>query len=290
MQVTAGGSGSGNGGVAYHVVANPVATRVGHIKVNPSGVLVGQLFTVTQGASGPPVPVVTAVANAASYASTAVSPGEIVTILGSNLGPSSLVLYQLNGGAFPTLIAGTQVLFDGTPAPMIYSSRGQVSAVAPYGLAGKATTSVQVVYQGAASAAVAVPVQAATPGIFSLDTSGMGPGAILNQDYAINSGPNPADRGSVVAIYCTGGGVTSPASTDGSITGTDLPLLTQNVSVKIGNIDAKVVYSGGAPLAIAGLTQIDAEVPAGVTPGTAVPVVVQVGSAQSQAGVTMAVK
>jgi uncharacterized protein (TIGR03437 family) len=250
----------------------------------------GQLLTVTQPASGPPLPAVTSVANAASYSSTAVSPGEIVTIFGSNLGPASLALYQLNGGAFPVSIAGTQVLFDGTPAAMIYASPGQVSAVAPYGLAGKTTTNVQVQYQGAASSGVAAPVQAATPGIFSLDASGLGPGAILNQDSSLNGGPNPAAKGSVVAIYCTGSGVTNPASTDGAITGTPLPLLTGNVSVTIGGIPANVLYSGGAPQAIAGLTQINVEVPAAVTAGPSVPVVVQVGTAQSQAGVTMAVK
>ena len=289
MQITSGSSGSGNGGVAYHVLANTVATRTGSIKVTPVGVVGGQVFTVTQPASGPPVPVVTSVANAASYSSTAISPGEIVTIFGNNLGPTNLTLYQLSGGAFPASIAGTQVLFDGTPAPMIYTSPGQVSAVAPYGLAGKTTTNVQVQYQGVPSSAVAAPVQAAAPGVFSLDASGLGPGAILNQDLSINSGPNPAARGSVVAIYCTGGGVTNPASTDGSITGTPLPWLTQKVSVTIGGVGANVLYSGGAPQAIAGLTQINVQVPSGVAAGTSVPVVVQVGTWQSQAGVTMAV-
>jgi uncharacterized protein (TIGR03437 family) len=290
LQITAGNSGSGNAGVAYHVLANTVATRTGNIHVTPNGTVGGVLFTVTQPASGPAVPVVTSVANAASYASAAVSPGEIVTIFGSNLGPASLVLYQLTGGTFPASIAGTQVLFDGTPAPMIYTSRGQVSAVVPYGLAGKTTTNVQVQYQGVVSTAVAAPVQPATPGVFSLDASGLGPGAILNQDFSINAGSNPAAKGSAVAIYCTGGGVTNPPSTDGSITGTPLPLLTGNVSVTIGGINAKVLYSGGAPQAIAGLTQINVEVPAGVTAGPSVPVVVQVGTSASLAGVTMAVK
>jgi uncharacterized protein (TIGR03437 family) len=290
LQITAGSSGSGNGRVAYHVLADTSVARTGSIHVVPAGTLGGVLFAVTQPSSGLSGPAVTSVGNAASYANTAVSPGEIVTIFGSNLGPSSLVLYQLNGAVFPTSIAGTQVLFDGAAAPMIYSKSGQVSAVAPYGLAGKTTTNVQVQYQGATSIAVAVPVQPATPGVFSLDASGLGPGAILNQDSSLNSGPNPAAKGSVVAIYCTGGGTTNPASADSGITGTPLPLLTGSVSVTIGGIDAKVLYSGGAPQAIAGLTQINVEVPAAVTAGPSVPLVVQVGTGQSQAGLTMAVK
>jgi uncharacterized protein (TIGR03437 family) len=50
-----------------------------------------------------------------------------------------------------------------------------------------------------------------------------------------------------------------------------------------------VWYAGGAPGAIAGLTQINAQIPAGVTPGAAVQVVVQIGVWKSQTGVTIAV-
>ena len=99
-----------------------------------------------------------------------------------------------------------------------------------------------------------------------------------------------AARGSVVAIYCTGGGVTNPASDDGGVTSSVLPYLTQNVTVQIGGIDAQVQYAGGAPQAVAGVTQINAVVPAGVTPGSAVPVVVKVGNVASSAGVTLSVR
>ena len=290
MGITLGNSGSGNSGIAYHVAANTLAARTGNIRVTPAGVVAATLFTVMQAAAGPPAPVVTSVTNAASYAGSAVSPGEIITIFGSNLGPPALTLYQLSGGMFPASIAGTQVLFDGAAAPMIYTSLSQVSAVAPYSLAGKTTTKVQVQYQGVISSAVTMPVQAATPGIFSLDASGLGPAAILNQDNSINSGPNPASKGSVVSIYCTGGGVTNPASVDASVTGTPLPMLTQDVKVTIGGISAKIWYSGAAAQAIAGLTQINAEIPAGVTAGPAMPVVVQIGNWQSQPGVTISVQ
>jgi len=133
-------------------------------------------------------------------------------------------------------------------------------------------------------------VQAAHPAIFTLDSSGTGPGAILNQDTSINSGPNGTPRGAIVAIYATGGGTTKPALPDGAVTGSDLPYLTQNVSVTIGGIDARVTYAGGVPGAVAGLTQINAEVPAGVTPGPAVPVMLKIGNYTSSTGVTMSVK
>lgn len=284
MQILNGGSGAGNGAVVYHLVANATAPRTGSIHVG------SLLYTVTQQASGPPGVTLTSVNNAANYAVDAVSPGEIVTLFGANLGPQSPATLQVSGGAVTNFLAGTQVLFDGVAAPMIYTSGPQVSTVVPYSVSGKASTQVQVRNQGLISNSVTMPVQAATPAIFTLDASGLGPGAILNQDSTVNAGLNAAARGSVVAIYCTGGGVTSPAIADGAITGLPLPELTQTVAVTVGGIAARVLYKGGAPTAVAGLTQINAEIPAGVLPGPAVPVTVKVGAYTSQAGVTLAVK
>src|SRR5450756_2990593 len=104
-------------------------------------------------------------------------------------------------------------------APMVYTQKGQVNAVVPYGVAGKTSTQVQVQYQDVVSNTLTVPVHAATPAIFSLDASGVGPGAILNQDTSINSTGNPAARLSVISIYSTGAGITTPASADGELIG-----------------------------------------------------------------------
>jgi uncharacterized protein (TIGR03437 family) len=286
LQITNGSSGSGNGSLAYHLLANTAGTRTGSIHVGSS------TFTVTQNASGPPAPVITKVTSAANYRDDAVSPGEIVALFGANMGPNTRdpVPLQVNNGAVTKSLSGTQVLFDSVPAPLVYTLDRQVSAVVPYGVAGKSSTQVQVTYNGAASNIMTMPVQPAHPAIFTLDATGMGPGAILNQDNSINSGPNGAPRGTIVAIYATGGGVTDPALADGAVTGSTLPYLTQKVAVTIGGIEASVKYAGGVPGAVAGLTQINAEVPAGVTPGSAVPVIVKLGNYTSSTGVTMSVK
>jgi len=287
LQITYGVSGTGNGGVSYHLLENTAAARVGSIHV---GALT---YTVTQQAPAPPPVVLKSVANAANYNADAVSPGEIVALFGSNLGPASIVTLQVNNGSVTTALpdaSGTQVLFDGVPAPMIYTLAGQASAVVPYAVAGKTSTQVQVQYHGVASTALAMPVQAATPAIFSLDASGVGPGAILNQDTSINTSGNPAARLSVIALYCTGGGVTTPASADGSVTAGASFLLAQAPVVTIGGVNAAVKYAGAAPGAVAGLTQINVEVPATVTPGIALPVVVTSGRFSSTGAVTVAVK
>jgi uncharacterized protein (TIGR03437 family) len=295
ITILSGKSGAGNGGFGYSVPANSGPQRTGHINVQPGPGTLPWVVTVTQQALPPPVPQLNAVVNAASNVGTAVSPGEIVTLYGSNIGPATGVGFQVNAdGTYAKSLGGTQVLFDGVPAGVTYASALQVNAVAPYGLSGKSTTQVQVEYQGVLSNAMSVPVQAAHPGLFTVDSSGFGAGAILNQDYSLNTGLNPAPRGTWVMIYCTGGGVTTPPGVDATITpGPPSPLLwlaTSPVSVTIGGSAATVSYSGAAPSQIAGLTQINAQVPNGVTPGTKVPVIVTIGTWQSQSGVTMAVK
>ena len=293
LHIIGGFSGLGGGNVGYQVDANSSDARTGLITVNAAPG-VQMTYTVTQQAAGPPPPSLTSVNNAASYASDAVSPGEIVTLFGQNLGPKPLVPLKVSNGALTTNLGGTQVLFDGVPAPMIYSFQTQVSAIAPYGLAGKTSTQVQVQYNGVPSNVVTMPVQPSTPAIFSLDSTGLGPGAILNQDSSINSTALPAARGTVVAIYCTGGGATSPAVADGAVVSGTPPLpqlVAQPVTVvTIGGVNALVTYAGAVPGSVAGLTQINVEVPQGVAPGNGIPVVVKIGSASSTAAVTMSVK
>ena len=277
-------SGTGSGRIVYHLLANNTATRTGTIHIGNLNV------SVTQNIAAAPSATIISVGSAANYRTDAISPGEIVYLRGSNMGPGTLTTLQVAGNAVTTQLAGTQVLFDGIAAPMIYTSSTQVSAIVPYGVGGKASTNVQVSYNGSTSATLNVPVQSTHPGIFTLDSSGLGPGAILNQDTTVNTGPNAAARGSIVSIYATGGGTTQPLLSDGAVTGSDLPLLTQAATVTIGGIKAAVSYAGGVPGAVAGLTQINATVPDSVSPGIAVPVVIIIGGNPSTPGVTLAVK
>ena len=47
-----------------------------------------------------------------------------------------------------TTLAETRVLFDNVAAPLVYVSASQLSAIVPYGVAGKATTAMQVAVKG----------------------------------------------------------------------------------------------------------------------------------------------
>jgi uncharacterized protein (TIGR03437 family) len=284
ISITGASSGTGPGSLGYHIIANTSVARTGNLHVGPL------LFTVTQQPAPAPTVQVNAILNGGSYAQGAVSPGEAVAVFGVNIGPLPGVKAQ---GSFPKTLGNVQVLFDGVPAPLIYASATQVNAVAPYAVTG--STQVQVQYQGTPSNTITLAVQAATPGLLTLDSSGLGPGAILNQDYSTNTAANPSPRGQAIMIYCVGGGVTNPPSVDGAIIAAPVPpalppVLTQPVSVTIGNINATVLYSGAVPGSIAGLTQINAVIPAAVTPGANVPLVIRIGNWQSQTSVTVAVQ
>lgn len=225
--------------------------------------------------------------NAASYAGGAVAPGEIVVLFNATYGPPAL---QLPTGTPATKLGAVRLLFDGVAAPLLYSKLGQVGAVVPFSVAGKTSTSVQYEYQGVGSNVLPVAVQTSLPGVFTLDASGAGAGAILNAStFGVISKDNPAKGADWLAIFATGLGATSPASADGQIYGSTLMPAVANVSVMIGNMNCRVLYAGSAPGLVAGAAQINVEVPVGVASGDQ-PVVVTVDGVASQPGVVVRIR
>lgn len=154
-----------------------------------------------------PFPLVSAVTNAASGASGAVAPGEIVSIFGSGLGPTSGVSFSVDAttGLVDTILAGTQVLFGSFAAPVLYASSDQINAIVPYEVIGLTQVPMQVQYNGMQSASTNVQVASAAPGVFTLNSSGSGQAAATNQNLSLNGPSNPAAPGSYVTLYFTGG-------------------------------------------------------------------------------------
>jgi uncharacterized protein (TIGR03437 family) len=227
------------------------------------------------------------VLNGASLLPGPVAPGEIITLLGAGIGPSSP--QQPSQSPTSTALNGTSVLFDGTPTPLLYAAPNQVNAIAPYALQNEASTQVQITQAGQPVAQLLISVVASAPAIFTVDGSGVGPGAILNQDNTQNSPSNPAEKGSVVMLFATGAGQTNPPGADGQITGSILPKPLLPVSVQIGGLEARVVYAGAAPGMVAGILQVNCVVPMEAPSGYAVPILLSVGKTSSQAGVTLAI-
>jgi uncharacterized protein (TIGR03437 family) len=135
-----------------------------------------------------------------------------------------------------------------------------------------------------------IPVVSSSPAIFTLDASGVGQGAILNQDSTLNSPSNPAIKGTIIVLFATGAGQTDPVGVDGQIVGDLLPKPLGSVSVNIGGQDAEVLYAGAAPGLIAGLLQVNVRIPENTVSSFSVPILLSVGSIGGAPNVTLAVQ
>ncbi|HLH44069.1 MAG TPA: PQQ-binding-like beta-propeller repeat protein [Bryobacteraceae bacterium] len=238
------------------------------------------------------------VVNAADYAGGGVAPGEVVTIFGKGMGPDQLTLSPPPvDGQVASMIAGARILFNGVPAPLLYVSDTQSAAVVPYGVADYNTVNIELEYQEVRSESLTLPVSNARPGIFSLDSSGRGQGAILNEDGSLNSPANSAPLGSIITLFVTGAGSMEPAVADGAILDQPIPKPKLPVSVLFedpsepGSISpAEVVSAEGAPGSVAGVIQVKVRLPSWIKPGLMTPIYVEVGSESAEPGVTVAIR
>ena len=242
-----------------------VPTTTGSITIFPSAPT--QLVLDIFGYFAPPISsstVVSGVVNAASKLEGAIAPGELVVVTGSGLGPAQVVSAAPDSdGLYPAQLAGTTVLVNGTPAALISTSATQVAAVVPDSVSG-GSAQVTVTYQAQTSASFPVPVAPAAPGIFTVGSTGQGHAVTINQDGSINT---PAEWRDIITLFATG---TGQATTGVTIHGFNLPV--NPISVGKGTFP--------------GVTEI--KVPIGGQLCD-IPVLVQVGNATSQPGVTIAI-
>lgn len=209
----------------------------------------------------------TGVINAASFApfTTGVSPGELVSIFGSNLATSTVVTQ--GGVTFPPTLGGVRVLMNNRPSALYFVSPGQIAAIVPYGTT-EGVVQVQVERNGVTSNAVTMFRYATSPGIFSQSQSGEGIGAVLHTDYSLVTEAKPARPGEVVQVFLTGLGAVFPTIAAGAAGGTtDLnKTLPNSVVGYIDNLTAEVSYAGLAP-GLSGLYQMNVKVPDNASTG-----------------------
>jgi uncharacterized protein (TIGR03437 family) len=206
------------------------------------------------------------VVNSASSApfTAGISPGESITMFGSNLASVSEAASSL---PLPKNLGGVQVLINGVSAPLEFVSPTQVSAVVPYTI-DTATAVIQVIADGNPSNTVTTLVNQTTPGIFTSPAGGISYAVALHGDYSLISAANPAMPGETIAVYVNGLGPVAPA-TDAGMAGPVSPfgLTTDGIQIDVdGNMAAAPSFAGLAP-DLAGLYQLNFRIPDGMSPG-----------------------
>jgi uncharacterized protein (TIGR03437 family) len=207
-------------------------------------------------------------------ATVPIAPGEIIVLFGTGLGPANLTVNTPGAnGYFGTSLAGTTVSIGGTLAPIIYASSTLVSAIVPYEISGMTSANVIVNYQGKQSVTSSVPVASTSPGIFTLNASGAGQvlGVNLSGAGSLNSATNPVSIGNFVLFYVTGEGQTTPSGVDGKPgpSSAPFPMPLQTVTATVNGVPAVVSYAGAAPGFVAGVMQVNLQIPSGILTGLA---------------------
>jgi uncharacterized protein (TIGR03437 family) len=240
-------------------------------------------------------PLISSVQNAASnivpgLPNSAIAQGSIFVLQGTNMGPSTI---SVSTSGFQPSLSGTSaaVTMGGTviPTPIYYTSSGQVAALLPSNTPA-GTGTITVTYDNQQSPPVQINVVANNVGIFTIDSSGTGPGLITYADYSLVSqskasscgGPNTtcgaANAGDTLILWATGLGSVNGSDLSGAGLGQNMPDLP--LKLFLGGVQAQVVYQGRSGCCI-GLDQIAFSVPDSVPSGCAVPLVVQINDVVS---------
>jgi uncharacterized protein (TIGR03437 family) len=234
---------------------------------------------------GPPNTVSAAFVNAANPAAgNIVAPRSIASIYGTNMAPS---VAAAGAPPLPSLLGGTMVTNGaGNAMPLFFVSPGQINVQVPNN--GFPIKTSLTVTQGVQSVTVQVQVQQFAPGLFTTNGGGTGQASTVIANSATLVAPvgttadsRPAKPGEFLSIYCTGlGATTNSPGLGGPSPSNPLAQTTTTPVVTIGGVPAKIIFSGLAP-GYVGLNQVNVEVPAGITPGDAVPLVLTIGGVAS---------
>ena len=221
-------------------------------------------------------PAIANVVNAAN-GNAGVAPGGLISVYGSQMAATNIATSQI---PLPTALGESCLTVNGAPIPLLFVSSGQVNAQLPFNVNGNVTMSIHT--PAGISNNFNFTMLSAAPAVFLSGTAGpeTGLATIFRADNGELVTPsNPIHYNDTVVIYLTGMGTTSPAvdaglATPGNLLSyvTDLPTLT------LGGSNLNLLYAGLVPSFISGLYQINATVPAGVTQGMEIPLVISQGS------------
>jgi uncharacterized protein (TIGR03437 family) len=234
------------------------------------------------------------VVNAGSLVSGPLAPGMVAAIMGSNLGDP--VFYGNCMNVTPPLptCSAVSVLVNGAAAPKIFDSASEVTFQVPFNISGS-TATIQVTStlsgQLLSSVAVAVPVAAVAPGLFSANGTGSGTGYYYDSGGLVAEYSQAVQLGDTVVLFATGFGATNPAVATGTLGPTPGAAAAATVTMTINNQSVPVTFAGLEPGslqgALVGYDEVVFTVPSTLTvpsgqTSDAFPVVVTVGGVASQ--------
>ncbi|HTW63902.1 MAG TPA: hypothetical protein VME17_04760 [Bryobacteraceae bacterium] len=208
------------------------------------------------------------------------APGMLTTIFSFPASPFGAQTASSSASPLPTSLGDVQVTVGGIPAPLMMVSPGQINFQMPQATPVNSVQEIQVsqVSTGQVFASWLFRIDAESPGLFTVDGSGSGQIAAVNQDGSLNNDAHPAKAGSVVTLYATGQGLVDGMPADGSPAQGILPTAeTPQVFVNSEYVaPSDVLYSGLAP-GFTGLWQINVKIPSDVPPGDVIVFIVYGG-------------
>jgi len=219
---------------------------------------------------GPPF--VFSAENSASY-EAAIAPGSMFIVYGENFGPAQLV--QASSVPLSTQLGGTAIeVTSGSvtvACPMVYAVTGSAAAILPSNIP-PGTAKLTLTYNGQSTPfPLTVDVVPSSVGIYTLDSSGQGPGVFTKPDGSVNTFAATFKSGDIATAWATGLG---PASGPDNVVPSSFPNF-PGVEVFLGTQAANVIYAGRSGCCV-GVDQISFQVPAGLS-GCYVPVAVRSG-------------
>lgn len=272
-----GDGSSDDGDFSQHYFSSPDGSirigsgnAAGHLSLN---VALQAPSSATQNGSGvylSPIGMVNAASNAPFTAH--LSPGEFLTLYGSNLAPSDASAPSL---PLPKSLNSVQVMINGTPAPLLFVSPTQINVVVPF-FTTQAIAQIQVINGNTTSNTVTQFVGNTSVGVFTNPAGGIYDAAALDvtNGYSFVTASNGALAGDSIALYLAGLGAVNPSIQDGQA-GPSNPLSNTIALPDVYLLDssgnyqqATVGFAGLAP-GFAGLYQINFTVPSGLVSGYA---------------------